>query len=47
LRVSEKGGSTDRNYVDAEGNKGSYLEFARVLGAKVRLVSAAGILSKR
>ncbi len=26
----EKGGSTDRNYVDAEGNKGSYLTFARV-----------------
>lgn len=26
----EKGGSSDRNYVDAEGNKGSYLQFARV-----------------
>lgn len=26
----ELGGSTDRNYVDAEGKKGSYLEFARV-----------------
>ncbi len=26
----EKGGSTDKNYVDAEGNKGSYLAFARV-----------------
>lgn len=26
----DKGGSTDRNYVDAEGKKGSYLEFARV-----------------
>ena len=25
----EKGGSTDRNYVDAQGNKGSYLQFAR------------------
>jgi formamidopyrimidine-DNA glycosylase len=25
-----KGGSTDRNYVDAEGNKGSYLDFASV-----------------
>jgi len=24
----EKGGSTDKNYVDAEGNKGSYLKFA-------------------
>ncbi len=26
----KKGGSTDRNYVDAEGKKGSYLSFARV-----------------
>jgi formamidopyrimidine-DNA glycosylase len=26
----EKGGSTDRNYVDAEGKKGSYMSFARV-----------------
>lgn len=31
LRLSiEKGGSTDKNYVDAEGKKGSYLSFARV-----------------
>lgn len=26
----DKGGSTDRNYVDAEGRKGSYLSFAKV-----------------
>jgi formamidopyrimidine-DNA glycosylase len=26
----EKGGSTDKNYVNAEGKKGSYLEFAQV-----------------
>lgn len=26
----EKGGSTDRNYVDAEGKRGSYIDFARV-----------------
>lgn len=26
----DKGGSSDRNYVDAEGNKGSYLSFAKV-----------------
>ena len=26
----EKGGSTDRNYVNAEGKKGSYMDFARV-----------------
>lgn len=31
LRLSiAKGGSTDRNYVDAEGKKGSYLAFANV-----------------
>jgi formamidopyrimidine-DNA glycosylase len=31
LRLAiEKGGSTDKNYVDAEGKRGSYLEFARV-----------------
>ncbi|HET8991715.1 MAG TPA: bifunctional DNA-formamidopyrimidine glycosylase/DNA-(apurinic or apyrimidinic site) lyase [Candidatus Saccharimonadales bacterium] len=31
LRLSiEKGGSTDKNYVNHEGKKGSYLEFARV-----------------
>src|SRR5690606_20531191 len=26
----EKGGSTDRNYVNAKGKKGSYIDFARV-----------------
>lgn len=31
LRLSiEKGGSTDRNYVNAEGKKGSYIEFAKI-----------------
>jgi len=31
LRLSiEKGGSTDKNYVNAEGKKGSYLNFAQV-----------------
>ncbi len=31
LRLAiKKGGSTDRNYVDAEGRMGSYLSFARV-----------------
>jgi formamidopyrimidine-DNA glycosylase len=31
LRLSiEKGGSTDRNYVNAEGKRGSYLSFAHV-----------------
>lgn len=31
LKLSiEKGGSTDKNYVDSQGNKGSYLKFANV-----------------
>lgn len=31
MRLSiEKGGSTDKNYVNAEGKKGSYLSFAKV-----------------
>jgi formamidopyrimidine-DNA glycosylase len=31
LRLSiQKGGSTDRNYVNAEGKKGSYIQFAKV-----------------
>lgn len=31
LRLAiEKGGSTDKNYVNAEGKKGSYMDFARV-----------------
>lgn len=30
----EKGGSSDRNYVDAEGKKGSYLTFAQVYKRK-------------
>lgn len=31
LKLSiKKGGSTDKNYVDAEGKKGSYLQFAKV-----------------
>lgn len=30
LLAIEKGGSTNRNYVNAEGKKGSYMSFARV-----------------
>ena len=26
----EKGGSTDKNYVNAEGKRGSYMDFARL-----------------
>ncbi len=29
LLAIEKGGSTDKNYVDAEGKRGSYMDFAR------------------
>lgn len=47
-----KGGSTDRNYVDAEGKKGSYLQFANVFrregqpcprcGATIEKIRVAG-----
>lgn len=33
----EKGGSTDRNYVNAEGKKGSYIDFARVFRQEGKL----------
>lgn len=48
----EKGGSTDKNYVDAEGKKGSYMSFARVFrreglscprcGTEILKIRAAG-----
>lgn len=48
----EKGGSTDKNYVNAEGKKGSYMDFARVFrrekmpcprcGATIRKIKHAG-----
>lgn len=43
LRLSiEKGGSTDRNYVDAEGKKGSYMNFARVFRRQGQACSSCG-----
>jgi len=53
LKLSIKsGGSTDRNYVDAEGKRGSYLKFARVFrregedcprdGTKIEKIKVAG-----
>ncbi len=53
LKLSlQKGGSTDRNYVDAEGQKGSYLAFANVFrkqgqpcprcGATIQKIRVAG-----
>lgn len=38
----EKGGSTDRNYVNAEGKKGSYLSFARVFRREGQACSRCG-----
>ncbi len=38
----EKGGSTDRNYVDAEGKRGSYLAFANVFRREGMLCPRCG-----
>lgn len=38
----EKGGSTDKNYVDAEGRKGSYLSFASVFRREGQPCSRCG-----
>ena len=43
LKLSiEKGGSTDRNYVNAEGKKGSYITFARVFRREGKACSRCG-----
>jgi formamidopyrimidine-DNA glycosylase len=43
LRLSiEKGGSTDRNYVNAEGKRGSYLTFANVFRREGKLCPRCG-----
>lgn len=43
LRLSiEKGGSTDKNYVNAEGKKGSYISFARVFRREGKPCSRCG-----
>ena len=45
LRLSiEKGGSTDRNYVDAEGRRGSYLTFAHVFRREGQSCSRCGTI---
>ncbi len=45
LRLSiEKGGSTDRNYVDAEGKRGSYLTFAHVFRREGRPCARCGTI---
>jgi len=38
----DKGGSSDRNYVDAEGNRGSYLQFANVFRREGKVCARCG-----
>ena len=40
----EKGGSTDRNYVNAEGKRGSYIDFARVFRQEGRPCPRCGTI---
>lgn len=40
----DKGGSSDRNYVDAEGRRGSYLEFANVFRREGRPCNLCGTI---
>ncbi|MEK7602776.1 MAG: bifunctional DNA-formamidopyrimidine glycosylase/DNA-(apurinic or apyrimidinic site) lyase [Patescibacteria group bacterium] len=40
----EKGGSTDRNYVNAEGKKGSYIQFAQVFRRENQPCYRCGLL---
>ena len=45
LRLSiEKGGSTDKNYVNAEGKRGSYIDFARVFRREGQPCPRCGML---
>jgi formamidopyrimidine-DNA glycosylase len=41
-KAIEKGGSTDKNYVNAEGKRGSYLDFARVFRRQGQACSRCG-----
>lgn len=48
LRLAiEKGGSTDKNYVDAEGKKGSYLSFAKVFRRQKRGCPRCGVIIEK
>mgnify|MGYP000275819123 CR=1 FL=1 len=48
LRLSiEKGGSTDRNYVNAEGKKGSYISFARVFRREGKACKRCGTIIEK
>lgn len=43
----QKGGSTDRNYVNAEGKKGSYMDFARVFRRENKPCNRCGSLIQK
>ncbi len=43
----EKGGSTDRNYVNAEGKRGSYIDFARVFRREGKACSRCGSIIEK
>ena len=43
----EKGGSTDRNYVNAEGKRGSYIDFARVFRREGKLCPRCGSIIEK
>lgn len=48
LRLAiEKGGSSDRNYVNAEGKKGSYISFARVFRREGKPCPRCGTIIKK
>ncbi len=48
LKLSiEKGGSTDKNYVDAEGKQGSYLSFAKVFRRDGKQCSRCGTIIEK
>ena len=43
----EKGGSTDRNYVNAEGKRGSYIDFARVFRKEGQACPGCGAIVEK
>jgi formamidopyrimidine-DNA glycosylase len=43
----DKGGSTNKNYVDAEGNKGSYMEFANVFRREGKSCNRCGTIIEK
>lgn len=47
IRSIEAGGSTDRNYVDAEGKKGSYLSIAKVFRREGQLCQRCGTIIEK